>query len=206
MTLTLLHTAEVHCGTFDALAARIAPKARLHHIVRTDWLTRARNGESVSDEIAAQIAAAPGVTLCTCTTLGPVAGDLGAMRIDAPMMARAAALAAAAEGEIVMAYCLDSTLAPSAQLLDEALAVQGHKTRVHAHSLAPFWALFEAGQIEAFHAVIASSLREHLPGVPNAACIVLAQASMAGAAPMLADLPIPVLTSPETALRAALDL
>lgn len=206
MTLTLLHTSQAHRATFDALRDRIAPGTELAHIVRPQWLERAQNGvgDVLRAEIAALIDSAPGRVLCTCTTLGPVAADLGALRIDGPMMAQAAALAAKAGGDIVLAYCLDSTLAPSAALLDDALEAEGYRTQVHAYSLEPFWPLFEAGQTEAFHAVIASGLREHLPDVPDAACIVLAQASMAGAAALLADIDIPVLTSPETALRAAL--
>ncbi|MEB8388869.1 hypothetical protein OO012_16695 [Rhodobacteraceae bacterium KMM 6894] len=208
MTLTLLHTSEAHRATFDALRDRIAPNTELAHIVRPEWLERAQNGvgDVLRAEIAALIDSVSGPVLCTCTTLGPVAAELGAMRIDAPMMTKAASLAAKAKGDIILAYCLDSTLAPSAALLDSALEAEDYKARVHAYSLAPFWPLFEADQIEAFHAVIASGLREHIGQVPDAACIVLAQASMAGAAPLLADLSIPVLTSPETALRAALGL
>lgn len=208
MTLTVLHTSETYRATFDALRDRIAPGTDLAHIVRPEWLERAQNGigDVLRAEIAALIDSAPGPVLCTCTTLGPVAGDLGALRIDGPMMAQAGAIASAAQGDIVLAYCLDSTLAPSAALLDSALEAADCKARVHAYSLAPFWPLFEAGQFEAFYAALASGLREHLPDVPDAACIVLAQASMAGAAPLLADLDIPVLASPETALRAALGL
>lgn len=206
MTLTLLHTAEVHRATFDALAARIAPEARLTHHVRADWLERAQGGfdDGLRAEITTAVAAAPGPVLCTCTTLGPVAAAAGATRIDAPMMAEAAKLARAARGSILMAYCLPGTLAPSAALLDAALEAEGHKARVHALSLAQFWPLFEAGEHEAFAAVIATAIRENLSAVPGVSCVVLAQASMAGAAPMLSVLPIPVLTSPEMALRAAL--
>jgi hypothetical protein len=208
MMLTLLHTTDRHRATFDALRDRIAPGTELAHVVRPEWLERAQNGigDVLRAEIAALIDSVSGPVLCTCTTLGPLVAGLGAMRIDGPMMAGAAALAAQAQGEIVLAYCLDSALAPSAALLDSALEAEGYRARVHAYSLAPFWPLFEAGQIEAFHAVVASGLREHIGQVPDAACIVLAQASMAGAAPLLTDLGIPVLTSPETALRAALGL
>ncbi|MFY9240512.1 MAG: hypothetical protein WAO78_16885 [Roseovarius sp.] len=206
MILTLLHTADVHCATFDALGARIAPKAKFTHHVRADWLERAQGGvdDALRAEIAQVIAAAPGPVLCTCTTLGPQAAEAGALRIDAPMMQAAAGIAAQAQGSILMAYCLPSTLAPSAALLDAALEAQGYKARVHALSLAQFWPLFDAGEHEAFAAVIATAIRENLSAVPKAACVVLAQASMAGAAPMLSVLPIPVLASPEMALRAAL--
>lgn len=206
MTLTLLHTAEAHRATFDELAARIAPAARLRHIVRPDWLERAQGGvdAALQAEIAAAIRAADGPVLCTCTTLGPVVAGLGAQRIDAPMMEEGARIAAKAQGAIVMVYCLESTLASSAALLDAALERAAHKARVHVLNLGQFWPLFEAGQVQPFHAVIASAIRENIASAPDAACVMLAQASMAGAAPLLDGLDIPVLTSPELALRAAL--
>ncbi len=208
MILTLLHTSKVHCATFDALKADIAPDVTLNHIVRPDWLARAQGGidARLQAEIAEAVDGAPGAVLCTCTTLGPVVGDLGAIRVDAPMMQEAARIAAQAGGDIVMAYCLDSTLAPSAALLDGALEAQGRKAKVHALSLVEFWPLFEAGQVGPFHAVVAAAIRENIVSVPDAACVILAQASMAGAAPLLNGLPVPVLTSPELALRAALGM
>ncbi len=208
MMLTLLHTAEAHRATFDVIAARIAPGAVLHHVVRPDWLVRAQGGidAELQAEIAEAVGAAAGPVLCSCTTLGPVAGALGAVRIDAPMMAEAARIASAENGDIVMAYCLDSTRAPSANLLNTALEARGHKARVHALCLAEFWPLFEAGQTGPFHAVIASAIRENIGAAPGASCVVLAQASMAEAAPMMSGLGIPVLTSPEAALRVALGM
>lgn len=207
MTLTLLHTAEAHCAAFDDLAARIAPGTRLRHVVRPDWLSRAQAGDaSLQGEIGQAVRDAPGAVMCTCTTLGPLAEGLGILRVDAPMVTKAAQIAADAQGDIVLAYCVDSTLAPSAALLDAALERADHKARVHALSLVQFWPLFEAGQMPPFHAVIASAIRENLSAAPGSACIVLAQASMAGAAPLLAGLGTPVLASPELALRAALDL
>lgn len=207
MTLTLLHTSDAHCATFDNLAARIAPDLSLSHLVRPDWLRRAQGGidADLQGEIAQVIRDAPGMVLCTCTTLGPAIEGSGALRIDAPMTAEAARITAGDGGDVVLAYCLDSTLAPSAALLDAALEREGHRARVHALSLAEFWPLFEAGQMHPFHAVIASAIRENIASAPDAACVVLAQASMAGAAPLLDSLHIPVLASPELALRAALD-
>ena len=43
--LILLHTADVHIATFNRLRDEIAPAARIEHIVRPDWLARARSGE-----------------------------------------------------------------------------------------------------------------------------------------------------------------
>jgi len=206
LTLTLLHTAQVHPDTFDALRDDTAPDAELNHLVRPDWLARAQGGidAALEDEIAQAIAAARGPVLCTCTTLGPTAAAHGAIRIDQPMMTRAADIATATGGAILMVYCLDSTLVPSVALLDAALEATGKPAKVHTLSLGQFWPLFEAGQSGAFAAVIAAGIRDAVPDVPNLACVVLAQASMAGAAPLLSELDVPTLASPELALRAAL--
>lgn len=201
--LTLLHTAELHRASFDTLAARIAPGARLTHIVRPDWLARAQGGigADLAGEIAAAIAAAPGPVLCSCTTLGPVAGAAGAIRIDAPMMARAARTA----GPVLLVYCLESTRAASHDLLAAACAAVGRTADIRLLDLGALWPLFEAGETEAFATAIAAQVTAALRAAPGTGCVALAQASMAGAAAHL-DTAIPVLSSPETALRAALGL
>jgi len=206
MIHTLLHTAEAHRPRFDAIAARIAPGVSLDHMVRPDLLERVRNGSTakLETEIGDIVAGAPGPVLCTCTTLGEIAERHGAMRIDTPMMEEAARIAAEAQGDILLAYCLESTLAPSIAQLDRELEKHGYRTQVHTLDLSQFWPLFEADQQEAFDAVIATHVREAASEAPDAAVIVLAQASMAGAATRLADLRPAVLSSPEMALAALL--
>jgi hypothetical protein len=202
--VTLIHTADVHRGTFDDLRDRIAPNARLVHHVRTDWLDRARkNGvhQDLIGEMAQLIHAAPGAVLCTCTTLGEAASALGALRIDGPMMARAAEIG----GPILMVYALESTYAPSLALLGNALEAIEKPAKVLPLSIAQFWPLFEAGETTAFTACVAGAVRDALTD-HEVACVVLAQASMAAAADMLTDIGVPVLVSPESALRAALEI
>ncbi len=204
--LTLIHTAKVHRTTFDSLAARIAPGARLHHIVRPDWLARAQSGigPALTAEIKAAIAEAPGAVLCSCTTLGPVAGAAGAIRIDAPMMAQAAKT----KGPVLLAYCLESTRAASHALLAAAMAAAEdaarHTGEIRLLDLGDLWPLFEAGDEDGFARAIASRVQKALRAAPGTGCVVLAQASMAGAAAHLSE-PTPILTSPEAALRAVLD-
>lgn len=201
--LTLIHTAEIHRASFDALAARIAPDARLRHIVRPDWLARAQGGidAELADEITDAIHAAPGAVLCSCTTLGPVAGAAGAIRIDAPMMARAAQ----AKGPVLMAYCLESTRAASRDLLAAAFAAAGKVDAIRLLDLGDLWRLFEAGETDRFAQEIADRVTAAVREAPDTGAVVLAQASMAGAAGYIAS-DVPVLTSPETALRAALGM
>ena len=200
--ITLIHTAEIHRASFSALRDRIAPEAELVQHVRTDWLDRARKHgvrQGLIDEIAELIHQAPGPVVCTCTTLGEAAAALGAIRIDAPMMAEAAQVG----GPILMVYALESTFEPSLALLEAALQDAQQETQVIPLFIGQFWPLFEAGEAEAFTACVAGAVKDAVAH-NDVGCVVLAQASMAAAAPLLADLGKPVLTSPESALRAAL--
>jgi len=202
MTITLLHTAEAHRATFDALRDRIAPGVTLLHRVRPDFLSRAQSGadRSLEDDILADVSRAVGPVLCTCTTIGPLAARAGALRIDAPMMQAAAERG----GPVMMVYCLDSTRAPSLELLETALQIAGNPAPVHLLPLTDLWPLFTAGQSDAFHHAIAAAVRSAISRSREGGTVVFAQASMAGAASLLDDLGIPVLASPEFALRAAL--
>lgn len=204
MRITLLHTAEAHPARFDRIRDTIAPDTTLNHIVRPRWLQRAEDGggAALEEEIAGVIARAQGPVLCTCTTLGPVAESAGAMRVDWPMM-RAAARA---QGPVLMAFCLESTYVPSLALLERALAEEGTPQKVYPLPMPQYWPLFEAGETDAFDAVIAGEVRQAVAAQGDVAAVVLAQASMAGAAARLEDLGIPVLSSPELALRAVLDV
>ncbi|MEQ9259171.1 MAG: hypothetical protein RIG84_08725 [Roseovarius sp.] len=205
MTLTLFHTSPAHLPTFEALRDQIAPDLPLEQRVEAAWLARARKRGGVSAGLAGEIAQAvrraTGPVLCTCTTIGEAAEAAGALRIDWPMMREAARLG----GPILMAYCLESTWGPSLALLERALAAEGREATVHPMPLTQYWPLFESGAGEAFDAVIAGEIRQVLESPREVACVVLAQASMAGAAPRLADQPVPVLASPELAFRAALE-
>lgn len=203
MKITLLHTAEVHRATFDALGARIAPSAELIQHVRVDWLERAQGGvdDALRGEIAEMIADADGAVVCTCTTLGPIVTAFGAIRIDQPMMARAAAIG----GKILMVFCAESTRGPSTDLLQAEIDLAGDAEIVPLF-LGEFWPLFMAGEFPAFCAAIAGAVRFEIGRNSDVSCVVLAQASMAGASELLGDLNVPVLASPELALRAGLGL
>lgn len=201
-TITLLHTSPAHVPTFEALAVRIAPGTDLEQIVREDWLKRAREHglrQGIRREIADVINESQGTVICTCTTIGPAAEEAGAIRIDAPMMEKAARIG----GPILMAYALQSTAKPSLELLEEALERQGTSQVVRPLFLGEFWPLFEAGEHEAFTACIAGAIR-NAAEADRYSCIIIAQGSMTGAGELLSDLDIPVLTSPELALRTAL--
>ena len=75
------------------------------------------------------------------------------------------------------------------------------ETQIETLLMADLWPHFQAGDRTLYWQGIAERLRERAAGYD---CIVLAQASMAGAADLLNDLPVPVLSSPKIGLEAAI--
>ena len=201
MSITFLHTAKVHSATFDKMSEISGAGTQMTHHVREKWLKRAQRGvDAVLEvEIAALVGSVEGPVICTCTTLGLAAEKAGAIRVDWPMMQAAAQ----AGGAVMLVYCLDSTWEPSLTLLERALQEEGTPQKVYPLNLSQYWPLFEAGEQEAFAAVLAGEVRQAAEQVKDLSAIVLAQVSMAGAAPLLSDMAVPVLSSPELALRAA---
>jgi len=191
--LTLFHTAHVHADTFNTLA----PNAELDQTVREDWLARAQDGidEVLATEIASAIQAADGPVLCSCTTIGEIAEQAGATRIDWPMMQEAAKVG----GPVLMVYCLDSTAKPSEALLRRAFG--DSDPQLTCLKLTRHWPLFEDGDSEGFARALAADIKAELDQT-RYGCVVLAQASMAGATNVLQELTdVPVLASPEIAVR-----
>ena len=184
---------------FDALRDRLAPGLELTHIVRPDMLSTARKNardQTLNDALAALLSSAEGRVLCTCSTLGPLAAALGALRVDAPMMDRAAQIG----GRICLVYCLTSTAEPSRSLL----AAAGAETIDMLH-LPDAWTAFEAGDQPAFARIIAEGVCRHLNHARDTNVVLLAQASMDLALPLLRDAGVPVLAAPELAMRALID-
>jgi hypothetical protein len=228
-TVGFLHTAEVHVATFDGLVAAQHPGARTWHAVAPDLLADARRagtgtadetGDDTGDDIAGAppagdlgrrtLAALTGlveqgadVVVCTCSTLGPVVERLAervgvpVLRVDRPM-----ARAAVACGPVVgVVAALASTVGPTRDLLDDEASRDGGR-EVVAVVVPGAWDAFEAGDTDGYERLVEAAARALAPTVD---VVVLAQASMAGAADRLRDLGLTVLTRPGPAVRAALE-
>ncbi|UQX04059.1 aspartate/glutamate racemase family protein [Streptomyces sp. RerS4] len=201
--LTLLHTSPVHVPVFEALRDRDHPGAVLRHLVAPELLERARTRgpESVADDLLGLLADTGGPVLVTCSTLGSVAESLApavgspVLRVDRPM----AAEAVRAGPRIVVLATVESTLAPTGELLAEEAA--GRPVAVRARVVPGAWELFEAGDTAGYLAAVARAA----DAVTEADVVVLAQASMADAAALVRT-PLPVLSSPRLGLDAALRL
>jgi Asp/Glu/hydantoin racemase len=204
-----LHTSDVHVATFRALLAQHAPQFGAVDAVDQTLLDDAR-ARGFDDDIRQRLETRLGslrergatVVLCTCSTLSAVAEQLTdsvgvpVIRVDRPMAQRAAEIG----GRIAVVVAVASTLAPTRALLAECIANSTRDSTLIESPCLDAWTLFEAGDTEGYLDRVAAHARQT---ADHADVILLAQASMAGAADQLTDLPIPVLTSPRTAVQHA---
>ncbi|MEU6210435.1 aspartate/glutamate racemase family protein [Streptomyces sp. NPDC047023] len=204
--LTLLHTSPVHVPVFDALRDRDRPGAVLRHLVAPELLDRAiaQGPDAVAPALRGLLAGSAAPVLVTCSTLGAVAESLApdlsvpVLRVDRPM----AADAVRRGGRIVVLAALESTLAPTLDLLAQEARTAGMRPpSVRAQLVAGAWERFAAGDPAGCHALVARAADE----LTGADVVVLAQVSMAGAA-WLTTTRVPVLTAPGPGLAAGLAL
>ncbi|MFZ3474144.1 aspartate/glutamate racemase family protein [Streptomyces sp. 4.24] len=201
--LTLLHTSPVHVPVFDALRDRHHPGAVLRHLVVPQLLERARTLGPASQAPAVRelLEGSGGPVLVTCSTLGAVgetlAQDLGVpvLRVDRPM----AADAVRTGPRIAVLATVESTLAPTVELLEEEAAKAGLPLSVRTLLVDGAWDRFAAGDGAGSLRLVAAAA----DALADVDAIVLAQVSMTGAA-ALATTSTPVLTSPASGLSAAL--
>lgn len=209
--LGLLHTAEAHRARFDSLLAELAPPdVGWVHCVREPLLRQALDTFPVNT-IAAGIERAMAVlrrqgalhVLCTCSSVGGMAEQVGrqvglpTLRVDRPM----AEAAVAAGRRILVAACLPSTLGPTTQLLNEVAHARNRGVEIETLLMENAWPLFQAGDEAGFARRIAGIILNTHP-LPDA--IVLAQASMAGAADLSRRSPVPVFSSPRLGVAESL--
>ncbi len=145
------------------------------------------------------------VVVCTCSTLGAAAEQLGhemgvaMVRIGRPM-ADAAVRAGCRIGVVIAA---PSAVAPAREVLRTSAAAAGGGRAPHRAPLPGRVGRVRDRRRRSLRQGIADAARAVAPGQD---AIVLAQASMAGAAPLLRDLNCPVLTSPGSAVVEAVRL
>lgn len=215
-TLAFVHTAEQHVARFDALLARQAPGLQARHWVDAALLAQAQalgpDHPAVVARTQALVRAAAQagaqVVVCTCSTVGaaaeatPTDGRWLAQRLDRAM----ADLAVQQGPRVLLVAALASTVAPTAQLLASSAQHLQRPLQVQPLLVAEAWPLWQAGDATGYRACVGQALRQALakPGPLTADAVVLAQASMAELAPSLADLGVPVFSSPDTGLASAL--
>jgi len=212
LTVGLLHTVPALAATFDGLVAVAAPELRRIHVA-DGWLLQTARRVGVTDEVRSAVLAhvrhlaATGAraVLVTCSSIGEAAEeaaravDVPVLRVDAAMAAEAVRLAVAGRGRVAVLATLESTLGPTGRLVERAAA--GTPVRVAATVVPGAAERADAGDRAGADALIAGGVQA---AADEADVVVLAQASMAGAA-RAAAVPVPVLTSPAGGVRALLE-
>ena len=210
--LALLHTATANAVTFDRLGSELAPDIPLQHVVDDSLISEARASGGVTANLNRRVSTAAlnaldsgaRVLLCTCSSIGPCVEvarpftDRPILRIDDPM----ARIAVETGTRIVVAATLQTTLGPTKAIVQRAADTAGKSIELIDILCDTAWAAFEAGDQEGYVEEIVKSLES---GAEGADVIVLAQASMAGAADRL-ESDIPVLTSPRSGFEAAIKI
>lgn len=209
--VAFLHTAEAHVVTFRALLRETAPDIEDVPLVDPALLSDALES-GVDDSLRARlqscldalVAQEPSVIVCTCSTLAGEAEALGAeglvpvLRVDRPMAEAAVHLGS----RIAIVAALASTLEPTQALVERAAAAAEKSVTILQALRTEAWALFEAGDDQAYLSMIAGEVR-HVVASRDVDVVVLAQASMAGALNELQELSVPVLCSPRLAAERA---
>jgi hypothetical protein len=223
-TLVLLHTAPSNVSTFAQLLAELDATIPAKHVLDESLLQEARATgitpalrQRIQERLTSEMDEDTAVVLCTCSTIGGVAEETSSptgqevIRVDRPMAERAIELG----HRILVAAALQSTIAPTTELIQQVAAEQNRDVTIEPLLCEGAWERFEAGDQQGYWQRIADTLRQAVLGngtgagataarVPGVDVIVLAQATMAGAAPLCADLPVPILSSPRLGLEAAI--
>ena len=213
--IAFLHTAPVHVATFDALLRAMAPGLQAHHAVDESLLADAQRWGVDDPGLVLRVHAAmraaatggAGQVVCTCSTLGALAEGMPAddgfqpARIDRAMADRAVQQGP----RVLLAFALASTQRPTQALLADSAARLRRPLAVTPLQVDGAWACFEQGDRAGYLDRIARAVRAHADGVD---VVVLAQASMAGAAEHLLDLRkrgLDVLSSPAPGVAAVVE-
>ena len=210
--IAFLHTSPVHVPTFEKLMQEMAPGLRAAHVVREDLLADAQRegadnaalGERIRKAMADTGAGGAPVVVCTCSTIGGVAESVQADAFSATRIDRAMADRAVGSGKpILLVAALESTLGPTKALLLSSADRQGVAPSIENLVVKDAWTHFSSGdQARYIESIVAA-----VAGADAASrTVVLAQASMAPAAPALAKLGITALSSPRLGVEHAVAL
>ena len=207
--IACLHTAASNIQIFDAALQEVGTKGvRLHHSVRADLLAAAEQAGELTPQIAEQtsdvlrsLCDSADAVLLTCSTLGPAAEAAASatlvhvLRVDA-MLAHEAVRDG---GRVAVLCAVQTTVEPTRLLFENEARATG--AEVIMRLVQGAWDTFKTGDRSRYLSMIATAADEAFQD--GATQVVLAQASMTGAAKLGAGRQAP-LTSPTIGLSAAI--
>ena len=209
--LGFFHSGAGHVETFEALVQAAQPGIVTRHTAREDLLASAVAAGNVTDEIAhavqsevrALLQEGARVVVCTCSTLGNAAEatpqDRGAavLRVDRPL----AQQLVANRRPILVVAALPAAMTTAVALLGDIASARQIPLNVRELPCYEAWPHFLAGNGVAYAEQVARAVGEQAaPGDQ----VMLAQASMAPALPLIQRRDIEVATTPALGIRAAL--
>ncbi|UJF18268.1 hypothetical protein L0B53_14755 [Vibrio sp. SS-MA-C1-2] len=218
MKVLFSHTLATSINVFQPYIDQHLSEIKIEHDVQPEFLALVRQ-QGETDEIIQQIhqyldnklTQGYDLIVCTCSTLGGIIDQYNAsrndttpatkenvIRVDMPM-----ALKTKEFKQILVAVALESTISPTEALIKH----YNSKAELKCLFVEGAWAHFEAKDIPTFHQMIANKIEQEVEKnktTPNDTrlkfdAIVLAQASMTGAAKQL-NTDLPIITTPEAAI------
>ena len=207
--ISFIHTASVHIKTFTTILNALAPQLNIHHVVDESLLTHAQQYgvdstlEAKLNVHLSKLSLQSKVIVITCSSIGEMAENIGLLnnciiqRID-----RAMADYAVQNGKnILVVASLESTLAPTYDLLkSSSLTIESHP-KISIQCIDNAWDNFLAGNMDEYYSNIIKVLKL---SEANYDLIVLAQASMAGVESQV-QLSIPIVSSPVLGVKKAIE-
>ncbi|WP_117235574.1 hypothetical protein [Vibrio maerlii] len=200
MNILFLHTLGSNTDLFAPLAEEKFPQHTISHDVQETFLTDIRTHgqntqttQAIHAYLENQLNNGIDYIVCTCSTLGPVADSFPneqVFRVDKPM-----AQLSAKYTTCLVAVTLESTIEPTRELLES----QAPNTLFEFLFVEGAWDLYASQQLNAFNQFVADCVSQSLQQENTYQAVVLAQASMTDAAPLIVS-NLPVLTSPDTCL------
>lgn len=207
--ILMIHTLPPLVGLFNDLAKDFFPGMRILHVLDEPALERVAGRNALDETDAERLAshlmfgkeAGAQAALLTCSTLSPLVPELRrrvGFWIEAvdDAMAKRAVMTGSRIGVLATN---PTTLEPTRRLLLREAALCGKSIEISENLVAGALADLRSGKVAEHDQRIAQAASDLVGGVE---VIVLAQASMARAQPLLQDLPIPLLASPRLALES----
>lgn len=210
ITIACLHTAHSNIAIFDRALASIEdiPRIQLIHQVDTRLLPMAEQAGGITPDIIAltqaqisELSQRSDQIIVTCSTLGQVVDQLPPAAVPVIRVDRVLAQHAVALGGRLLVLCAaPTTLKPTRDLFMHTAA--GTATQIDVQLVEGAWQRFSAGDIESYHALIASALISD--SAQTSRTVALAQVSMTGAELLVNRQEYQILTSPHACLQQVL--
>lgn len=206
-TLAIVHTTPSTIGNLSKLCAELLPGVEVFHFLDDSLLKQINREGCISCDVRRRFfsllsqaaAARPCVLMLACSSVGDILEqarplyEFPLVRIDEPM----AELAASRPGKITVCATLDSTLAPTVNLLRKKV---GNEREIECVVVRNAGILLGEGKMQAYLDSVAQAL---MAAAQESQTVVLAQASMAQAVAQLPqNFAQKFLTSPESGIAA----